>query len=79
METVYVIVENLPVHEDGEYSVGECICQSMGFYTDENLAQAKVDQLNEKWCKQQKDKGEEVTEDDEMHFGFLPLMQVHAS
>jgi len=46
---IYVIAENIPTVEKGTYVIEQAICPSLGYWTDENLAEceAKVQELNE--------------------------------
>jgi hypothetical protein len=73
-ETIFVIVENMfGVDENGNDDVFELVCPGLGYFVDENKAEAKVNMLNKNYCEDKKREGQEVTEDDETRFGFIPL------
>ncbi len=74
-ETIFVIVENVPSLLQLE-DVEECICSKLGYFTDENVAEATVNGLIEKHLAQlHEENGDdwEPTEEDETRFGFIPL------
>ena len=75
-DTVFVIVENIPAITNGEDDTHECICTHLGYFTDENVAEVKVNELNSRYLAEQRDENGddwEPTEDDETRFGFIPL------
>jgi len=49
--TIYVIVENVPAYDHlaGADDVHECLCHAFGYFSDDNLAEAKVEEINRKW------------------------------
>jgi len=59
----YVIVENVPVRQHGEYYMGKDVVTSLGAYCDKAEAQNKVDELNQDAC------------DDSM-YAVVPLKQI---
>ena len=75
-DTIFVIVENIPAITNGEDDTHECICVHLGYFTDENVAEAKVNKLNKEYLAELRDEnGEEwePSEDDETRFGFIPV------
>lgn len=73
MSHIFVIVENIPSAEAGEYNVEECLCKSLGYFTDETQAEAKVDELNAKHQQQLRERGldEDDADWDTERFGFV--------
>jgi IS5 family transposase len=69
--TVFIIVENLPVVEHGEEDIHECVLATLGYFTDENVAEAKSVELTNKHLG--KIRKRDVTENDETRFGYLAL------
>jgi len=43
---IYVIIENVDAFIEGEFEVIKGLCSSLGYYTDANLAEQKVAELN---------------------------------
>ena len=54
-QIIYVIVENMPVREDGEYTVEEVICPKLGYITDVLEAEARVNVLNREYAEKNPD------------------------
>jgi hypothetical protein len=75
--TVFIIVENLPVIEDGAEDCHESVVTALGYFTDENAAEAKAIELTNKHLqrigKRKKSHKLEITENDEARFGYLAL------
>ena len=72
--SVFIIVENLPVIENGEEDCHECVVAALGYFTDENAAEAKSIELTNKHL--QRIGNQEITENDETRFGYLALEPV---
>lgn len=49
--TIYVIVENCPAYDDRaeQDDIHTCLCESLGYFTDDNLAEIEVEKHNKKW------------------------------
>ena len=75
--TVFIIVENVPVIEDGEEDCHECVVAALGYFTDENAAEAKSIELTNKYLQmfRSEEGGFErySTANDETRFGYLAL------
>jgi len=72
---IYVVVENVPVAERGEYNVEEALVKIVGYFTDENQAEVCVDALNAKHVAKLREDGydEDNAEWEEDRFGFVFL------
>jgi hypothetical protein len=72
--TIFVIVENIQDPDD-TFATTEAICQGFGFFLDENKAEEKVFKLNDNFIagKLEQNPDYDQTEEDETHFGFIPL------
>ena len=81
---IFVIVENMENHSGGCYLDGEwqdetyeCICQHLGYYTDMEAVDKKVQELNDAYVAarrlKEKNPSLAVVEEWETHFGHLPL------
>lgn len=80
MTTIYVIVENVSSrdNESGDWNVDECLCPKLGYFTDENAAENKVQDLNERNAERFSDEEwelmtDEEREEHETRYGFVPL------
>lgn len=73
--TIYVVVENVPVAERGEYNVEEALVKVVGYFADPQQAEVVVDALNAKYVAKLREEG--LDEDDadweEDRFGFVFL------
>jgi len=66
MQTIYLIVENIPNPGDPDDDPLECLCPSLGYWTDQDTVRARVKKLNAKYNK-------EHPEELNQRFGFAPL------
>ena len=69
--SVFIIVENLPVIEGGADETHECVLVSLGYFTDENAAEAKSIELTNRHL--QRIGKREITFNDETRFGYVAL------
>lgn len=73
METIYLIVENIPNPGDPEDNPLECSVDNLGYWTDENAVEAKVEELNAKYNKEHPGEYDPEDFDQTPRFGFIPL------
>jgi len=78
---VYVIVENVVTVDFGDETDNEAICAELGYFTCEKLAEEKVNALNQKYLEdrgytQQQIDDDEINEEHQDRFGFIPVKMV---
>lgn len=71
--TIYVIIENVGCDPESDNAPYECLCYSLGYYTDHRTVEKVVEELNYDYCRKKTIEHGCQTVEDTNRFDFVAL------